>query len=203
MELSCKHFARSIKSFCGLIFMASWSVYGQSGEPLIIPDIAGEGLINPIEELNTELQNEMEASELNRVTVQQIGNMNEVFIQQHSVVNSNLAKVYQDGNEHFSDLIQNGSNNATAIYQYEQGNQYTGIHTGNQILNTIIQQGIGNVIDQHLEANDLDFYIEQFGSGHELYQQLNGEDMDGIGYRVTQKGAVGMKVTIIQDWIYK
>ena len=71
---------------------------------------------------------------------------------------------------------------------------------GDNILNTVIQSGTGNLIYQELRGSDLDFVIDQSGNGHELIQI---ETMDGIGYKVTQSGPEGMHIIIMQNNIYK
>jgi hypothetical protein len=108
--------------------------------------------------------------------------------------------VYQEGEENLIKLYQKGQQNATDIQQVGYGNTYSGIHVGDNILNTVIQSGTGNMIFQELRASDLDFVIEQSGDGHELIQK---ETLDGIGYKVTQSGPEGMHIIIMQDNIYK
>ncbi len=146
------------------------------------------------------MKKELEKSDLNTITLQQMGNMNDAFIKQFSEGDPNLVKVNQDGNNNFIEFTQTGSANATDITQIKSGNTYLGRHSGNHIINTVVQNGYNNYIEQQLEADFLDFKIEQFGNNHELYQK---ESRGGIGYKVTQTGTEGMKISISQGNIYK
>ena len=187
---------------CCLLLMVSWTAFGQDPEPLPIPgDYPGKGKISEVTSEIPDLKDELNIIDLNRITIQQIGDMNDAFIHQVSSANPNLVKVYQEGDENFSDLTQTGSNNATGITQYGDGNIFSGIHEGNYITNTVIQEGNGNIISQDLKASLLDIQIEQFGNGHELNQTETTRD--GIGYKVTQSGDVGMKIIIKQGDINK
>ena len=200
MEYGFKSAISKVFTFCCLLLMVSWIAFAQEPEELVIPgEYPGMAVISE-ETMNQDLKDERDMSDLNRITIQQMGKMNEAFIQQYSGGDPNLVKVYQDGDDHYSELIQTGIKNATDITQFGTGNSYSGFHIGNYIVNTVIQKGIGNVITQDLKADNLDFQIEQSGIGHGLFQT---ETRDGIGYKVTQKGDVGMKITIIQDNIYK
>jgi hypothetical protein len=183
-----------------LLFMVSWTAFGQDPEPPHIPDFIGEGDFSIIAEANQPLQDELNMSDLNRIALQQIGDMNQSFILQYSKNEPNLAKVLQYGDENISKLVQKGDNNATDIYQHGYGNFFSGIHKGDNILNTIVQEGNGNNIEQYLNADVLDFKIEQFKDGNELFQ-YHGDGEGGIGYKVTQTG--GMSITIIQGNINK
>ncbi len=78
--------------------------------------------------------------------------------------------------------------NATDIVQIGNDNSFSGIHNGDHIINTVIQNGDGNFIEQYLEADFLDFQLKQTGNNHELYQT---ETRDGIGYKVNQSGSLG------------
>jgi len=200
MEYKVKSAISRVFVFCCMLLMASWTAFAQESQPLVIPgDYAGMATIGE-ESLNQLLKIERDMSDLNRITIQQMGRMNEAFVKQYSGTDPNLVKMFQSGSDNYSQLTQSGIKNATDISQFGAGNSYSGFHSGNYILNTVIQNGIGNEITQDLNADNLDFYIEQFGIGHGLFQT---ETRDGIGYKVTQKGDVGMKITISQDNIYK
>ncbi|MCK5691579.1 MAG: hypothetical protein KAI08_01990 [Bacteroidales bacterium] len=190
--------SKVMTSFCFLLFIVSMTAFGQS-DPLVIPSVTGEGNFD-IETENKTLKDELDMSDLNRITLQQMGDMNQAFIEQYSKNDPNLAKVLQKGDENFAKLFQKGDANAVDIQQYGNGNGYSGTHRGDDNLNTVLQVGDGNFIEQFLDANSLDFQLNQFGNGHELFQE---ENRDGIGYKVTQKGNVGMKIEIKQDNIYK
>ncbi len=64
-------------------------------------------------------------------------------------------------------------------------------------MNTIVQQGHHNVIEQSLKGSDMEFSIVQHGSGHEVIQSEIGI---GVGYKVTQKGK-DMKISIEQGHV--
>ena len=51
--------------------MVSWTAFGQDPEPLHIPDFIGEGDFSFIEGANQLLKEELDMSDLNRVTLQQ------------------------------------------------------------------------------------------------------------------------------------
>ena len=61
-------------------------------------------------------------------------------------------------------------------------------------MNTIIQQGDFNKIEQSLQGSKMEFSVVQKGDGHELIQTESG---NGIGYSVTQNGP-GTKIKINQ-----
>ena len=200
MEYTVKCPFRVLFASCCLLLMVTLTAFGQDPEQLDIPMFTEAGDFNLIGGENQPLKDELDMSDLNRITLQQMGDMNQAFIMQYSKHDPNLAKVLQDGDKNFSKLVQKGNNNATDIYQTGYGNFFSGIHKGDNILNTIIQDGNGNSIEQYLNADLLDFKIEQFGDGNELFQ-YHGDSRDGIGYKVTQVG--GMSITIKQDNIYK
>jgi hypothetical protein len=189
---------RIIFSICFILLMISLNAFGQ--EPVLIPshtDGADFGFLTS--EIRT-LKNELESSQLNRIALQQIGNTNQAFIKQISNNEPNLAKLYQDGNQNYFHFEQIGNSNALDIVQLGNDNIYSGIHAGDHIINKVIQRGNENYIDQTLKADVLYFQINQFGHGHVLIQE---ETSGNIGYKVTQKGDVGMKITIKQGNIYK
>lgn len=200
MEHRYKCALRLIVSLCCLLFMFTWTAFGQDSEPLVVPSETEVGDFELVSAKIQSLKDELDLNDLNRITLKQEGNMNEAFIQQFSKNDPNLANVHQKGNANFSDLYQQGNGNATDIYQEGYGNSYFGEHVGNDIINIVVQTGDANIIDQDLRANDLDFQINQFGNGHELYQT---ETRGGIGYKVTQHGPEGMKIKINQGNIYK
>lgn len=201
MEQRFKCALRLIMSFCCLLFMFTWTAFGQDSEPLVVPSETEVGDFDFVSAEIQSLKDELDMNDLNRITLLQEGNMNQSFIQQFSKEDPNLANVHQKGNENLSDLYQQGNGNATDIYQEGYGNSYFGEHVGNDIINIVVQTGNGNTINQDLKANDLDFQINQFGNEHELHQT---ETRDGIGYKVTQDGwSGGMKIEIQQGNIYK
>lgn len=188
-------------AFACLLLLSSLTAFGQELEPPWIPEYTGEGEFSPDLSLNQPLKDELDLKNLNRLTLQQEGNMNHAFIQQITEGDlNNLAKVYQQGDENLSKLYQKGQHNATDIRQLGYGNTFSGVHVGENIFNTVIQDGTGNLIEQELRANELDFIIEQYGDGHELIQR---ETMNGMGYKVTQTGTEGMRIIIMQSNIYK
>jgi hypothetical protein len=190
-----------VLSFIWLLFLVLLPAFGQDPELQLVPEYTGEGEFSPVVTLNQPLKDELDLKNLNRITLQQEGNMNQAYIRQLTEGDvNNLAKVYQEGEENLIKLYQKGQQNATDIQQVGYGNTYSGIHVGDNILNTVIQSGTGNMIFQELRASDLDFVIEQSGDGHELIQK---ETLDGIGYKVTQSGPEGMHIIIMQDNIYK
>ena len=182
------------------LLLVSWTAFAQDSGLPDIPKTIEAGDIDPISIENQPLKQELELTDLNRITLQQMGDMNQAFIQQHSKNSPNLVKVHQDGDDNISKLGQTGMRNATDIVQIGNNNSYSGIHIGDHIINTVIQNGDGNFIEQYLEADYLDFQLKQTGNNHELFQT---ETRDGIGYKVTQSGSVGMKITISQGNIYK
>jgi hypothetical protein len=200
MEHKSKCAGRVIASMFCLLFLVSGVAFGQDSEPLVIPSSTGEA---DFEFLSSEirlLKRELDQSDLNRITLEQMGNLNQAFINQTSQYDPNLAHVYQDGTQNIFQLNQTGNNNAMDIIQQGNENMFLGTHHGDHILNKVIQQGNGNYIEQSLDADMLNFQINQFGNGHELIQT---ETRDGIGYKVTQEGPTGMKITIQQGNIYK
>jgi hypothetical protein len=201
MEDRCRFAGRRLLSLALFLFLGCWSLFGQDPEPLVISSSTGEGDFLPVESWNQPLKDELDLQDLNRISLQQIGDMNQSYIQQVSEGQPyNLAKVYQQGEENLSTLYQDGQNNAADISQVGNRNTFSGIHIGDDILSTVIQLGNENLIEQDLRASELDFVIEQYGNGHELFQT---ETRNGIGYKVTQTGPSGMSITIMQDNIYK
>ncbi|MCK5066000.1 MAG: hypothetical protein KAR16_01115 [Bacteroidales bacterium] len=201
MEYINKSAIGVVFAFCCLLLMVSWTAFGQDPEPLPEPgEYPGMGTIGEISSEIHELKTELNMSDLNRITIQQMGDMNKAFIRQVSGDNPNLVKVHQDGFGNLSDLTQSGKNNATDITQNKFFNTYTGTHTGDNITNKVIQDGYGNMIHQDLNASFLDFEIMQSGIGHKLFQM---ETRDDIGYKVIQEGSVGMEIHISQGNIYK
>ncbi len=189
-----------ICSFCCVLLLITGPVFGQIDDPIGSGDIPDDPIIFPLGE-NDDLKKELDMNDLNRVILEKEGNENRATVEQFSQgSNPNLAKMYQLGEQNNAYLNQVGTNNATDIQQYGHGNIYSGTHDGKNIINTVIQNGTENILTQDLKASDLDFQIEQWGHGHELMQT---ETRNGIGYKVIQKGAAGMKITISQNNIYK
>ncbi len=201
MEYRCKCARGRVLSLAWFLLLGCWSLFGQDPEPLVIPSSTGEGDFLPVESWNQSLKDQLDRNDLNRISLQQLGELNESYIRQVAEGDpNNLAKVYQRGEENLSILVQTGQNNASDITQVGYRNTFSGIHIGDDILTTVIQLGNGNFIEQDLRASELDFVIHQYGNGHEVFQT---ETRNGIGYKVTQTGTTGMRITIMQDNIYK
>lgn len=155
-----------------------------------------ESILIEITKENVALKKDLEELDLNEVTLRQMGERNNSEITQISdpFSNPNLIKVSQDGTDNNAVVLQEGSQNALSLEQSGHGNHYRGEFAGELLINTIIQKGNQNILEQHLIGSNMNFFISQEGSSHELIQKESG---DGIGYKVTQKGQ-GMKVLIEQ-----
>ncbi len=202
MKNTTKWIKRAGFSICSLLLMISWNAFAQS-DPFDI-DIPFEssdmGKIRKISEANKSLKEELEKVDLNRITLQQMGDMNDAFILQFSDGDPNLAIVRQESDRNSVTLTQDGSGNASDIRQSGLDNIYSGYHSGKDIITKVIQKGNSNYIEQELLGNHMDFQIKQNGNNNEVTQQY-GSDPEA-GYKVIQKGN-NMSIIIRQDQIFK
>jgi hypothetical protein len=191
----------TVFSLSCLLLIISWNAIGQDSDPIIIPnDYSEMGKIRKVDEGNKDLKQELDKYDLNRITLQQMGNLNNAFIRQFSDNDPNLAIVHQKGNDNSLDLTQKGSSNASDIKQDGFNNLYSGYHFGDDIIINVIQKGKGNSILQELEGDNMDFQIEQKGNYNGV-TQLYG-DTPSAGYKVIQKGD-NMSIIIKQDQIFR
>ncbi len=200
MEYRDRSVIKVVFSLCCLQMMVSWTVFGQDSKPLEIPYHSDEeGDIDELKlNVNKALIDELNTIDLNRVTLQQMGQQNEAdIIQLSGDINSNLAIVHQKGFQNQSKLLQEGTKNATDILQSGERNYYSGYHSGNHLINRVIQRGDDNFIEQRLLDNNMNFQLSQYGNNNEILQ-LHDESV--IGYTVTQRGN-NMQITIFQNQI--
>jgi len=184
---------------CSLLLMVSVNAFGQDPEIEIPSDYSEMGKIRQILDANKTLKEELGMSDLNRITLQQMGNTNDALILQFSNDEPSLVKVRQIGNTNVLRLTQTGKNNASDISQRGVENQFTGYHSGEDIINKVIQKGYGNIIEQQLIGDHMDFQIKQDGNYNEVSQIY--EDFPGpVGYKVIQKGD-HMNIIIKQNQI--
>ncbi len=201
MDKTIKWIKRTVFSISILLLMISWNAFGQDFDPIVIPnDYSEMAKIRQIDEENEILKQELDKYDLNRITLQQMGNMNDAFILQFSDNDPNLAIVQQKGNENHLKLTQKGNYNAVDIRQDGIDNLYSGYHFGDDIIINVIQKGKGNSIVQELEGDHMDFQINQKGNYNDV-TQLYG-DTPAAGYKVIQKGD-NMSITIKQDQIFR
>jgi len=201
MENTIKWIIKTVFSISCLLLMISWNAFAQDSEPIDIPhEYSDMGKIRKIDEGNKALKQELDKVDLNRITLQQMGNMNDAFILQFTDSDPNLAIVQQKGDENSLKLTQKGSSNAADISQDGFNNLYSGYHSGVDIITKVSQKGKGNSIVQELEGNHMDFQIKQDGNYNDVTQLY--EDTPGVGYKVIQKGD-NMSIIIKQDQIFR
>ena len=201
MDITIKWIKRTVFSISCLLLMFSWNTFGQDSDPIVIPnDYSEMAKIRKIDEENEILKQKLDKYDLNRITLQQMGDMNDASILQFSDNDPNLAIVQQKGKNNHLKLTQKGNNNAVDISQNGIDNLYSGYHFGDDIIINVIQKGKGNSIIQELEGDHMDFQIEQKGNYNDV-TQLYG-DTPAAGYKVIQKGD-NMSITIEQDQVFR
>ena len=137
MKLTTKT-ALGVLFFYCLVLMPA-AVWGQD------PSIPSDPDITVIVDENKTLKQELDMNDLNRITLLQMGQSNRATIQQLSGnYDPNLAKISQVGDENIAFLLQAGQHNASEIDQFGEGNMFLGIHTGENIINTVHQTGKGH-----------------------------------------------------------
>jgi len=192
---------------CSMLIFSTISALGQVNPkgnegPLNFQDIGkSETIISRIDGENQQLKQYLEwmdNRDLNVVTLRQMGQQNKAAIQQlQDSKNPNLVLVSQQGNHNTTDIDQKGNHNAVDLRQTGYLNSHSATYEGEYLLNTIVQEGHHNVIQQTLKGSDMDFSIVQNGSGHEVIQI---ENRSGVGYKVTQTGR-DMKISIEQGHV--
>jgi len=134
-------------------------------------------LINPV------LEND-------NVFIEQIGRSNTVeIIQQSSIgnINTNTAVIRQLGlfnqayvDQFGSDIVTN-INQAGMLLSFGVYNRSFVDIAGSNISTTINQFGIGNYVDQKLQGQNLNYYVEQVGGFHKLIHYDNGSIAPTLG----------------------
>jgi len=189
----------SFRLVLAMLFLGSAGLWAQAGNEIqALLDLSAnqeESILLENSGTNAKLLEQLKSTDLNQITLDQMGNQNKAIVHQSSQLagDPNLITVFQNGDQNFVDIYQRGSENALNLVQDGSYNQYLSDMEGELLLNTVIQDGNRNYIEQHLDGGNMNFSITQIGNGHEYIQTEQG---NGIGYKVVQNGKAGMKVIV-------